>query len=144
MIVYAESSAVLAWLLGEPSQSLVRRTMTEAHRVVSSSLTAVECARGLARARSFNRIDGAEELAALRLLDVAADNWDIHDLSDRVLARARSRFPVEPVRTLDALHLATAALFHEALGRVTLLSFDERIRANAPGLGIEVAPATLP
>jgi len=49
VIVYAESSAVLAWLLGEPSQNVVLEQLRGAERVVSSSLTALECARGLAR-----------------------------------------------------------------------------------------------
>ena len=144
MIVYAESSAVLAWLLGEPSQHLVRLSRAEADRVVSSSLTALECARGLLRARHGRRLKSAEELAALQLLDVVGRGWDVLDLSERVLARARESFPVEPVRSLDALHLATATLFRDALGPLTILSFDERVRDNAPGLGLGVLPARLP
>lgn len=140
MIVYAESSGILAWLLGEPTAEAVRSTLTSAERVVASSLTAVECARGLVRARASGRITAKDELAALRLLDVAAASWDVHLLTDRVLARARFRFPVEPVRTLDALHLATAIRFFETLGPVTVLSFDERIRANATALGLDVLP----
>lgn len=138
MIVYAESSAVLAWLLGEPAGKRVRAILAKADRVVASTLTGVECARGLARARAAGRVSARDELAALRLLDVAESSWDVHDLSERVLARARARFPIEPVRTLDALHLATAAVFQEAVGRVALLTLDERIEANAPGLGLEV------
>lgn len=138
MIIYAESSAVLAWLLGEPVAGPVRRTLAAAGRVISSSLTSVECARGLARARSAGRIASRDELAALRLLDVAEANWDVYQLTERVLARARARLPVEPVRTLDALHLATAALAREALGPVSLLSLDERVRANAAGLGLDL------
>ena len=144
MIVYAESSAVLAWLLGEPSQHLVRLSLAEADRVVSSSITSLECARGLARARHGRRLKSAEELAALHLLDVVEHGWDILDLSERVLARARASFPVEPVRALDALHLATAAIFRDALGPVTMLSFDARVRDNAPELGLAVLPARLP
>jgi predicted nucleic acid-binding protein len=138
VIVYVESSAVLAWLLGEPKARAVRKVLSGAERVVSSSLTAVECARALGRGRAQERLSARDELAALRLLDVAARSWDVHELTDRVLARARLPFPVEPVRTLDALHLATAALFLEALGRVTLLSLDERLLANAAPLGFDV------
>lgn len=140
MIVYAESSAVLAWLLGEPAADQVREILTNAERVVSSAMTGVECARGLARARADGRLSARDELATLRLLDVAESTWDVHDLADRVLARARSRFPVEPVRTLDALHLATAAVFLEELRQATVLSLDERVRANAVALGLDVAP----
>ena len=53
MILYAESSAVLAWLLGEPAGRDVRALLAKADRVVTSALTAVECARALARARAL-------------------------------------------------------------------------------------------
>ncbi len=139
MIIYAESSAVLAWILGEPAAGSVRAALARAERVVTSALTATECGRAIARGRREGRLSGAEHLAALRLLDVAERNWDVHALSDRVLARARGEFPVEPVRTLDGLHLATAVLLQEGLGRLTMLSFDERIRANAERLGLDLA-----
>ena len=144
MILYVESSAVLSWLLGEPSQAVVLRELRNAERVVSSSLTAVECARGLARARASRRLSAADELAALRLLDVAESSWEVHDLSDRVTDRARNAFPTEPVRTLDALHLATALIFHEALGDLAVLSLDARVRENVQALGMTVLPGRLP
>lgn len=144
MIVYVESSAILAWLLGEPSEMVALRELQGADSVVTSSLTAVECSRGLARARALGRVSVADELAALRLLDVAESSWDVHDLSERVMVRARAAFPSEPIRTLDALHLATALIFREALGDVCMLSFDARIRDNARALGIPVTPVDLP
>ena len=143
MILYAESSAILAWLLGESTKGLALRELRGADRVVTSSLTAVECARALARGRALGKLGTADELAALRLLDVAEKSWDVHDLSDSVLSRARSLFPAEPVRTLDALHLATALIFREALGDLAILSFDDRIRLNATALGVPVTPAAL-
>ncbi len=144
MIVYAESSSVLAWLLGEPTAEEVRTILAGATRVVTSSLTAVECARGLARGRLTGRLALKDELSALRLLDVAISNWDVHEVTDRVVRRARGRFPVEPVRTLDALHLATALLFVEHLGSVAVLSHDERIRANAAQLDLGPLPESPP
>ena len=143
MIAYVESSAVAAWILGERNSAFAQQTLHAAERVVSSSLTALECARSFARARATGRLKPADELAALRLLDVAKRSWHVFDLSDDVLARARTPFPVEPVRTPDALHLATASIFREKLGPIALLSFDERIRANAPALGLELLPAQL-
>ncbi len=140
MIVYAESSAVLAWLMGESNEPLVRVALDGADRVVTSSLTALECARGLTRAKLAGRISTMQELATLRVLDDAESTWDVHVLTDGVVARARATFPVEPVRTLDALHLATALVLQEATGPLAMLSFDERVRANAIALGFAVLP----
>ena len=53
-----------------------------------------------------------------------------------VLARAGRAFPVEPVRTLDAIHLATALEFVATYPDLRILSFDERVRSNAEALGI--------
>lgn len=140
MIAYAESSALLAWVLGEPKGDEVRRVLAAAERVVSSTLTQVECARALARGVGSGRIGRGDELAALRLMDEAAAAWTTLEMSGGILARARSPFPVEPVRTLDALHLATALAFRDAFPDLVALSLDDRVRANAQALGIPVAP----
>lgn len=139
-IVYAESSAVLAWLLGEPQQDSIRAVLSAADRVVTSALTVIECSRGLARARELGRATESGELAALHLLDQAAASWSVLDISDRVAQRARGSFPREPVRTLDAIHLATAIAFNDALGDVGVLSLDARVRGNASVLGLAVEP----
>src|SRR6185437_10957259 len=42
-LVYAESSAVLSWLLGEQQQDDVISVLSSADTVVTSSLTVLEC-----------------------------------------------------------------------------------------------------
>ncbi len=140
-IIYAESSAVLAWLLDEPRQPGVVDELASADQVVTSALTVIECSRALARARETKRIKPAEELAALRLLDQAAESWNVLNISDRVAERARGAFPHEPVRTLGAIHLAAALVFAEALGPLRVLSLDDRVRENASALGLGLVPS---
>lgn len=140
MIAYAETSGVLAWVLGEAGGDDVGRALGAAERVVSSTLTQVECARGISRAAVMGRIGRGEELAALRLMDAAAATWAVLEMSGRVLTLARGAFPVEPVRTLDALHLATALRFREAMGSLVVVSLDDRVRGNAVALGLPVIP----
>ncbi|HUP51077.1 MAG TPA: hypothetical protein VM198_01275 [Longimicrobiales bacterium] len=48
--LYAESSAVLAWLLGDDRGDEVGRALADARGVVASELTRVECERVLIRA----------------------------------------------------------------------------------------------
>jgi predicted nucleic acid-binding protein len=140
MILYAESSAVLAWLLGEPGQDRVLKHLETADRVATSTITAVECSRALARARHDRRITSVEERAALHLLDEALASWHILDLADEVVTRARAPLPAEPVRSLDAIHIASAWMMYSAAGELTALSLDERVRANVRALGMTVAP----
>ena len=140
VIVYAESSAVLAWLLGEPGGEAVRQALAAAERVVASALTPLECQRALARGAATGQLPKAEAGAAARLLATASAGWALMEMTGPALDRARVEFPSEPVRTLDAVHLAAALEFRQALGAVTLLSLDQRIRANASPLGLTAAP----
>jgi predicted nucleic acid-binding protein len=140
-VVYAESSAVLAWLLAESSGEVAERVISRADQVVTSLLTLVECCRGLARARLLGRITVQQERAAVQMLESRAAGWNVLDMAASVADRGRGAFPHEPVRTLDALHLATAAVFLEALGSLTMLSFDDRVRQNAAALGMPIVPA---
>lgn len=140
-IIYAESSAVLAWLLAESTSGVVDHELSRADQVVTSLLTLVECCRGLARARLLERITAEQEIAAVRVFEIRAAGWSVLDISDRVAERARGAFPHEPVRTLDAIHLATAVVFAEALGSLRVLSLDDRVRENAKALGLTLVPA---
>jgi predicted nucleic acid-binding protein len=143
MILYAESSAVLSWLLDEPSHSRVIEELGTADRIATSVITVLECSRALARARHAGRISAIEERAALHVLDEALESWHLLDVSEDVIERARAAFPAEPVRSLDAVHLASAWSILEAAGEVTALSLDERVRSNALAMGMRVVPATI-
>jgi hypothetical protein len=59
-------------------------------------------------------------------------------VTEDVLARSGRPFPVEPVRTLDAIHLATVALAADAPELATVMTRDARVRANAVALGYAV------
>ena len=60
------------------------------------------------------------------------------ELLPNVLARALEPFPA-PVRTLDALHLASIEFLRSRGQRVELASYDDRLIAAARSLGIPIA-----
>ena len=141
MVVYAESSAVLAWLLGEPRAQAVRTVLESAEHVVTSQLTAIECARVLHRARALGVLSLEQRTALFRDFRDASAQWEHLAVGDRVSRLASAPYPVEPIRALDALHLASALLAREAWPKLTMLSLDHRVRDNATALTIPVAPA---
>jgi len=49
MNLYAETSAVLSWLLGEPDGEAVRGALMSADEVLVSELTLLECHRAFVR-----------------------------------------------------------------------------------------------
>jgi hypothetical protein len=57
------------------------------------------------------------------------------ELAAPVLARALEPFPI-PVRTLDALHLASIEFLRERRQPIELASYDDRLLAAAHALGI--------
>jgi predicted nucleic acid-binding protein len=139
--LYAESSAVLAWLFAEGAGDAVETALDQADGVVASELTLVECDRALARARAAGVLTEIETARLRALLAAAAAHWMFLKLDREVLERARRRFPAEPLRTLDALHIASALAAQSAIHDLVLLSLDHRVRENALALGFDVLPA---
>lgn len=81
------------------------------------------------------RLTAEAEKSAIRALRTFERRCFLLDVGQAVLDRVRRPFPVEPIRTLDAIHLATAELLDEPPQLVTIVTRDERIRANAQALG---------
>jgi predicted nucleic acid-binding protein len=65
------------------------------------------------------------------------------ELAPPVLARAIDPFPL-PVRTLDALHLASIEFLRTQHQHVSLASYDNRLVAVAKRLGIPLSPHAQP
>jgi predicted nucleic acid-binding protein len=107
----------------------------------ASDLTLVECDRVLIRAVSLNHIAEADAVDRRSYLNAAATHWNVLRVGADVVERARQRFPGEPIRTLDALHLASALFARAAVPGLDLLSLDSRIRSVAGQLGFTLQPA---
>lgn len=140
MILYAESSAVLSWLLGEPDAADVRDALAGAELVLGSPLTVVECERVLVRAVVTGRIDEGAAADRRGRLRTAMGHWTLLELTQEVMERASRPFPAEPIRTLDALHLAWSLFARSVVPGTILLSRDARIRESAAGLGLALLP----
>ena len=134
---YIESSALLAALLeGDPDAMEAIRG--SGHRL-TSALTLAEANRAVIRARATGRLTADEERDAIRGLRTFARRCEIIAVSDEVLTRAGRLFPVEPIRTLHAIHLATAELLDEPPQLVTFVTRDKRVSDNARALGYSIA-----
>ena len=140
MKVYAESSAVLAWLLGEDAAPHVREVLSKAELVMASDLTLLECHRVLIRAVALGEIEEAVAADRRAYLNAAAAHWHLLRLSADVVDRARQPFPGEPIRTLDAIHLASALAGRSGVAGVELLSLDDRVRRAGEQLGFRLQP----
>ena len=133
---YIESSALLAALLEQDAEALAE--VRAVGQRVTSALTFTEAARALLRARVTRQITAADERTALRALRTFERRCAVVSMTDAVLTRAGRQFPVEPIRSLDGIHLATLELLGEAPQLVTVVTRDERVARNARALGYAV------
>lgn len=132
-IRYIESSALAAALLeGDASAKASIRVRGQR---VTSAITIAETSRAVLRAQLSGRISVQQQQAALLTIRRFARRCHIVSVTEEILAHAGRPFPVEPVRTLDAIHLATAAVLAEAPALVIVVSRDRRVRDNATALG---------
>ena len=125
-MIYLDSSVALAYLPAEtrrPPDALWRETLLSSRLLEYEIWTRLH-ARGLAASHGA----GARELiGGVALLELAP----------QVLARALDPFPGPgPVRTLDALHLASCAWLRDSGQTVALASYDRRLAAIADAMGI--------
>ena len=132
-VQYVESSALVAALL-EHDTDVIKRLPAGTRRV-TSALTLAEAGRAIIRARTTGRLTAGDEKSAVRALRTFERRCFVLEVNQAVLDRVRRAFPVEPIRTLDAIHLATAELLGEPPQLVTIVTRDERVRANARALG---------
>ena len=124
-MIYLDTSVALAQLLAEdryPPATLWEETL------VSSRLLAYELWTRI-NARRLASSHGEQARALIGRVALL-------ELVPFVLERALEPFPL-PVRTLDALHLASMHFIRECGQEVHLASYDERLVAAARGIGIE-------
>ena len=125
-MIYLDTSVALAWLLTEdrqPPASFWARTL------VSSRLLEYEIWRAL---HTRGLADSHGEAARGLVGRVA-----LLELTPRVLARALDAFPgPAPLRTLDALHLASCAYLADQGRAVELASYDRRMNDMARAMDV--------
>jgi predicted nucleic acid-binding protein len=136
--VYLESSALLRALLD--GEGAARTAIDRAEVLCASELTFLEAIRALIRAKHTGRIDAREARDVLREIAAVERACDVVVLGETVLRGAREELPVEPVRALDAIHLATIRMLDEELGDTVVVSHDRRVRENVEALGIPLLP----
>jgi predicted nucleic acid-binding protein len=114
--------------------------LVSAEAIVASDLTLIECDRVLLRAAALGELTEAEAADRRAHLTMAASHWHVLRLAPEIVERARQPFPGEPIRTLDAIHLASALVARSAVAGLELLSLDDRIRKAAGRVGLRVRP----
>ena len=127
-MIYLDTSVVLAQLLAEdrvPPARLWRESLVSSRLLQYETWTRLN-ARGLAASHGEAARDVLERIAFIELVPP-------------VLERSLAPFP-RPVRTLDALHLASADFLRREGVDLRLATYDERMAAAARAIGVRLFP----
>jgi predicted nucleic acid-binding protein len=130
-LIYLDTSALVKTLIEEPESAALGAYLDNARNreLISSALLSVETRRGVLRHRpaSLPRADLA--LAGVSQLDVS-----------HAVIEAAGRLPDRSLRSLDAIHLATALLIRDDVE--AFVTYDTRLAEAARSHGLPVdAPA---
>ena len=125
-LTYVDSSAIVKLAVAEPESRALRRHLARRQPLVSSALARTEVARALMASGDAAVTRGEDVLRRIQLLRV----------NDRVLREAGRMEPAD-LRSLDAIHLASAQLIGSAIRQI--VTYDERMAAAARASGWSVA-----
>ena len=123
-MLYLDSSAIVKLVVREPETDALVEVVRADPAVVSSALAVTEVVRAVARS-------GVSPSRAEAVLDGIA----LIPIDEGILPAAGSLAPRD-LRTLDAIHLASALSFGRDLEG--LVTYDQRLAEAATGAGIDV------
>ena len=124
-ITYLDSSAIVKLAMREPESIALHRYLRRRQPYVTSALARTEVTRALLPLGPEAVQRGADVLTRI----------DLVRISDRILAAAGTLMPAE-VRSLDAIHLATAQQLGSEVARI--VTYDQRMAAAARATGWSV------
>ena len=122
---YLDSSAIVKLAVREPETDALRRHLRRRHTLITSGLARTEVLRALLPAGAAAMAAGQRVLSRLDLVRV----------NDQVLGGAGVLLPIE-LRSLDAIHLATAGRIGRDLGEI--VTYDQRMAFAAQQMGYKV------
>ena len=131
-VAYLDSSAFVKLIVAEPESESLRRALARWPQRASSVLLRAETIRALRRSGNERHLPAARRLLrAVRMIRI----------DEPLLDRAADLEPGE-LRTLDAIHLASALELGLDLG--VLLAYDVRLKAAAQAYGLIAESPGLP
>jgi predicted nucleic acid-binding protein len=131
---YVESSVLLRLILAEPEPLASWGLITDP---ITSELTRIECLRTLDRSRFQGRITERTLARARGSVLQILEEFTIVELDERIKSRAADPFPTL-VRTLDAIHLATAIVIRGPGHGLAFATHDRELGVAAESFGFDL------
>ena len=130
IVIYLETSALLTWLFDEPDASQIIDTINGADLIVTSDLLRIETMRAIKRALHEKLITSEQLETLIQTFRDYIKSCFRMSMDESVVGGATVDFPVEPVRSLDAIHLSTALEYKKLYPELKMLTTDVRLKQN--------------
>lgn len=134
---YFDTSALIKRYVDEKGRREVLQLLRR-HQCVASAVLSVELRSALRRRVADGSLDARRVPDILKRFAADREFWALVAVTSEVLQAAEKLVAAHPLRTLDAIHVASAELFAERLAasELTFVSADARQTAVAAAVGM--------
>jgi uncharacterized protein len=137
-LAYFDTSALVKNYVREAGSSRVRGLLTT-YEFLSSAITPVELHSAVQRRRRQREITQPNYNSVVARLANDRSYWQLVEIVPEVLSKAEDLIKTESVRTLDAIHIASAIIIQESFPTpLPFISADERQLAAAQNCKLSV------
>jgi uncharacterized protein len=135
---YFDTSVLVKRYVNEQGSILARRLLRNC-RILSSALVPLEALSTFARRRTAGELSESSFSAIVARISTDRRQWELIELTAPILAQAEQVLQRTQLRTLDALHLASALVFQDrSSAALPFVTADERQRQAAQQMGLRV------
>lgn len=136
---YFDTSALVKRYVDEAGRPEVLQLLRR-YRCVTSAVLAVELRGALRRRVSEGTIEATQVPKILKRVAVDRAYWTLVEVASNVLAAAEALIAAHPLRTLDAIHVASAQLFAARMMTPAMMfvSADARQTDVAAAVGMTI------
>ncbi len=136
-LAYFDTSALVKRYVVEAGSDVVRRLLRH-HRVVSSVLLRLEAVSAVRRKHAEGQLTETQQKRLLRRIEADDPFWELVPIADEVMDIARRLLLAHRLRTLDAIHLASASIVAAEEVQMPFVTADHRQAEVGRIAGLEV------
>jgi predicted nucleic acid-binding protein len=134
-----DSSAIIPLCLREKTSEALKGLMKDDEDIVVWWSTRIECLSALSRRQREGVLSSADEGKARSVLSTLAATWSEVQPTETVGLRAERLLSIHPLRTTDALQLASALIWAQESPRgLDFVCLDQNLREAALKEGFSV------
>lgn len=135
---YFDTSVLVKRYIKEEGSTVARRLL-QRYRLLSSAITSVEVLSALSRRRTGGELTPRDFLAIRSRLHKDRSYWELVEVGAIILSQAEDLVQKTGLRTLDAVHVASALSFQAASGlTIPFVTADIKQRAAAETLALNL------